>query len=436
MSSFDDMRKLEVQMTVRNQITKQIIESTKKCFDFCIPNAISEKNLSLDEKTCINNCVSNYLDSAFILRAIPLILVSLTAVLLIFCVVLSLLTGPEDVSDHLPTLSETGIYPPTKYLFTFSLMIPSISIIIGSFLYFFTIRDRLITLEHQRHSLTFFNGCCRMHWLNITTCIFALIAGVFLLLLGIIPLQSGEVYSKDVATNSSSMMLATTISNNNQQQVNNLLNLLINNSKYQKGTLEYSFNLMSKSLPLLLSSFNGQPRNLLNSNESKVEAVTIIHLVCNLIFSISIITHMILATILAIAIDRKTTPNRRYLHPWVIVKICSVVLVLFMWPICPFILGIITVSSCTTESIYALTCSITQIIRLVIAAILQYGFVFSILVFMTSYMYELSDAYLNITNDTGFNFTDIGTLSLEQEFESDEGIELSERSHDGQNRHL
>ena len=185
-------------------------------------------------------------------------IVSITGISLILCIILSLVTSPSDVSGHLPALSETGIYPPTKYIFTAALLLPSISIIIGSILKFFAMKEKLKSLEHQRHELTACNGCVRMRWLNIASVIFAIIAGFNLLGVGLVPIRSGE--------------RAVTLTNSTA-----------------------------------LSNIIDVPFNILESNQTNndvklttIEPVTGIHLAFNFIFTVSVFTHMVLSTILAV----------------------------------------------------------------------------------------------------------------------------------------
>ncbi|KAF0980855.1 hypothetical protein FDP41_012643 [Naegleria fowleri] len=64
----DEQRKQELELVWKSQITRQIIDLTKKCFESCVPNPNS-KGLNKNDKVCFQNCVSNYLDSAAIISA-------------------------------------------------------------------------------------------------------------------------------------------------------------------------------------------------------------------------------------------------------------------------------------------------------------------------------------------------------------------------------
>ncbi|KAG2392862.1 hypothetical protein C9374_009439 [Naegleria lovaniensis] len=63
----EEQRK-ELELVWKSQITRQIIDLTKKCFESCVPNP-NTKGLNKNDKVCFQNCVSNYLDSAAIISA-------------------------------------------------------------------------------------------------------------------------------------------------------------------------------------------------------------------------------------------------------------------------------------------------------------------------------------------------------------------------------
>jgi hypothetical protein len=92
----------------------------------------------------INSCILLFSDwtftNMFQIKYIPVVIVSITACCLILCVTLSMSLGHV---QYLPTLSETGILAPEKYIFTGSLTFCSVLMMLTSFIYLNTMRDKL-----------------------------------------------------------------------------------------------------------------------------------------------------------------------------------------------------------------------------------------------------------------------------------------------------
>ncbi|KAG2383288.1 hypothetical protein C9374_004625 [Naegleria lovaniensis] len=352
------------------------------------------------------------------IRYFPPAIVVITAVCLLFCIVLSLLTASEDVSKHLPALSETGIYPPTKYIFTACLVLPSLCLLIASFLQYFTMKEKLLSIEHQRHTTVYCGGYFRMSWLSVASCIFSLIAGICLLGLAIVPIKKGEIVNI-LKSNTTSLSLDSDFhdlwSYENRAAVAIPIFTRLQNSQ------------LSISLP------NSISQNADSSAEMTIDAITVVHLTFTFLFMTTTFIHMILSTILHVMYDKKISANKRKLHPWIIVKICCIVSFLLMWPTSSIIIGLFISIFCDMPQILAGKCGLYHIVELFLGALIQYGIVSSILVFMLTYTHDLKDTTLSIGVNTPSSDINarLNGLSLERDFELDDDDLEDGHHHDG-----
>lgn len=123
--------------------------------------------------------------------------------------------------------------------------------------------------------------------------------------------------------------------------------------------------------------------------------------------------------------DKKIAANKRKLHPWIIVKICCIVTFLLMWPTSSIIIGMFISIFCDMPQILAGKCGLYQIVELFLGALIQYGIVSSILVFMLTYLHDLKDTTLSIGVNTPSSDINarLNGLSLERDFELDDDLE-------------
>jgi len=124
------------------------------------------------------------------LKWIPPILCSFALIGLIFTVLVYFVSAPVEEIGNLPPLSETAVYLPGRYLFIVSLVIPAIGIILGAFAVFNSNRGHLSKITHGAQRLICCYGCCRITGVNITSLISAIIAGISLFGLAIVPLRT------------------------------------------------------------------------------------------------------------------------------------------------------------------------------------------------------------------------------------------------------
>nr|CAG4713447.1 unnamed protein product [Naegleria fowleri] len=341
------------------------------------------------------------------IRYFPPAIVVITAVCLLFCIVLSLLTAPDDVSKHLPALSETGIYPPTKYIFTACLVLPSVCLLIASFLQYFTMKEKLLSIEHQRHTTVYCGGYFRMSWLSVASCIFSFIAGICLLGLAIVPIKKGEILNI--------LKSNTTLSSNFDDLW----------SYENRASVVALPHLMDVSLISLPSSISQNVDSSASAADMNIDAITVVHLIFTFLFMTTAFIHMILSTTLHVMYDKKIAANKRKLHPWIIVKICCIVTFLLMWPTSSIIIGMFISIFCDMPQILAGKCGLYQIVELFLGALIQYGIVSSILVFMLTYLHDLKDTTLSIGVNTPSSDINarLNGLSLERDFELDDDLE-------------
>jgi hypothetical protein len=275
------------------------------------------------------------------LRWIPPVVATYTLIALAFTILVHYVSAPTDVINHVPALSETGAYLPGKYIFAAALTVPAVSLFFGSIAVFLTTKQHLDQItQGSRISLQCLRGCCRITWVNVASLMNGVIASVTLFGLGVVPIQ--ELTPDD-----------------------------------------------TQLMPL----------------------GTFLHLSFTGIFFVSILTHMILSTIVAAVYDRTLRKNAQLadlgsipkrMAPWVIFKIVMISLTLIFWPIIPLISGLITVISCSAESLENDSCGFYKFLRTV-GALNQWALVICIIAFLVSYMHELRNAKITFDDTNEYD---------------------------------
>ncbi|KAL0478586.1 hypothetical protein AKO1_000656 [Acrasis kona] len=273
------------------------------------------------------------------LKYIPPVICSYTLVMLLFTVLVHFVTAPVEEIGRLPPLSETATYLPGRYIFITALILPSIAMILGAVAVFNSNRVLLSKITHGAQRLICCYGCCRITGVNITSLISAIVAGISLFGLAVVPLRNPD---------------------------DNNLSLTLSARVHLMFTFIFFVSIIVHMILSTVTSivFDRQLNQAVQNNDLSISS--------------------------------------RRLSGWVIFKIVIICLVFIVWPLLPLIGLIVTVSSCSGASISAGTCGFLQFVTAV-GAVDQYAFVLCIILFMLTYMHELRNSKMTLDDSDEYD---------------------------------